>query len=75
MALVASPVLKSFSARVDHRRYNGASLLGLRGIVIKSHGSADSFAFRHALQRAADAASHGLTEKIAQAILESHSSP
>jgi phosphate acyltransferase len=73
MALVASPVLKRFSARVDHRRYNGASLLGLRGIVIKSHGSADSFAFRHALQRAADAASHGLNEKIAQALEESHS--
>lgn len=72
MALVASPVLKRFSARVDHRRYNGASLLGLRGIVIKSHGSADSFAFRHALQRAADAASHGLNEKIAQALDESH---
>jgi glycerol-3-phosphate acyltransferase PlsX len=73
MALVASPVLKRFSARVDHRRYNGASLLGLRGIVIKSHGSADSFAFRHALQRAADAASHGLNEKITQALKESHS--
>ncbi len=72
MALVASPVLKRFSARVDHRRYNGASLLGLRGIVIKSHGSADSFAFRHALQRAADAASHGLNQKIAQALEESH---
>jgi phosphate acyltransferase len=75
MALVASPVLKRFSARVDHRRYNGASLLGLRGIVIKSHGSADSFAFRHALQRAADAASHGLNEKIAQALEESRARP
>jgi phosphate acyltransferase len=73
MAVVASPVLKRFSARVDHRRYNGASLLGLRGIVIKSHGSADSFAFRHALQRAADAAVHGLNEKIAQALEESAS--
>lgn len=73
MAVIAQPVLKRFSARVDHRRYNGASLLGLRGIVIKSHGSADSFAFRHALQRAADAAAHGLNQKIAQALQERHS--
>ena len=74
MALVASPVLKRFSARVDHRRYNGASLLGLRGIVIKSHGSADAYSFEHALVRAADAASHGLNEKIAQVLHESHAS-
>ncbi len=72
MALVASPVLKRFSARVDHRRYNGASLLGLRGIVIKSHGSADAYSFGHALMRAADAAAHGLNEKIAQALEASH---
>ena len=72
MAVVASPVLKRFSKRVDHRRYNGASLLGLRGIVIKSHGSADAYAFRHALRRAADAASHGLNQKIEQALAESH---
>jgi glycerol-3-phosphate acyltransferase PlsX len=72
MAMIASPVLKRFSKRVDHRRYNGASLLGLRGIVIKSHGSADAYAFRHALRRAADAASHGLNQKIEQALAESH---
>ena len=45
-ALVALPVLKHFKARVDHRRYNGAALLGLRGLVFKSHGSADAFAFQ-----------------------------
>ena len=44
-ALVARPVLKAFKARIDHRRYNGACLLGLRGVVIKSHGSADDYAF------------------------------
>ena len=44
-ALVALPVLKRFKARVDQRRYNGAALLGLRGLVFKSHGSADAFAF------------------------------
>jgi glycerol-3-phosphate acyltransferase PlsX len=48
--LLALPVLRSFRADVDPRRYNGASLLGLRGIVIKSHGGADAVAFEHALQ-------------------------
>jgi glycerol-3-phosphate acyltransferase PlsX len=41
-ALAAMPVLKRFKDRVDHRRYNGAALLGLRGLVFKSHGSADA---------------------------------
>jgi glycerol-3-phosphate acyltransferase PlsX len=49
---MALPVINAFRQRVDHRRYNGASLLGLKGIVVKSHGSADSFALRFALQRA-----------------------
>lgn len=63
-ALVAMPVLKSFKRRLDHRRYNGASLLGLRGIVIKSHGSADAYAFRHAIQHAVDEARSGVLEHI-----------
>jgi glycerol-3-phosphate acyltransferase PlsX len=46
------PVLKSFRNRFDHRRYNGASLVGLRGIVVKSHGSADAYSFENAIQRA-----------------------
>jgi len=49
MGLIAAPVLKSLAKRIDPRRYNGASLLGLRGIVIKSHGSADSLALENAL--------------------------
>jgi glycerol-3-phosphate acyltransferase PlsX len=53
---------------VDHRRYNGAALLGLRGLVFKSHGSADAFAFEHALARAYEAASHGLLERVHQRI-------
>jgi len=48
--LVALPVLRGFRDDVDPRRYNGASLLGLRGIVIKSHGGADELAFEHALR-------------------------
>jgi glycerol-3-phosphate acyltransferase PlsX len=48
--LLALPVLRGFRDDVDPRRYNGASLLGLRGIVIKSHGGADALAFEHALK-------------------------
>lgn len=65
MGLVALPVLKRFKQRVDHRLYNGAPLLGLRGVVLKSHGSADVLAFGMALSRAADAASNQLIERIA----------
>jgi glycerol-3-phosphate acyltransferase PlsX len=64
-ALVALPIIKACKRRFDHRVYNGASLLGLKGIVFKSHGSADAFAFRCALQRAAEAARNRLPEKIA----------
>jgi len=63
-ALAALPVLNRFKARVDHRRYNGAALLGLRGLVFKSHGSADAFAFEHALNRAYDAARNGLLDRV-----------
>lgn len=64
MALLSMPVLKRFKRRLDHRRYNGASLVGLRGVVIKSHGSADAYAFEFALQRARDAARNGLLARI-----------
>jgi phosphate acyltransferase len=70
VALIAMPVLKNFKKHVDHRRYNGACLLGLKGIVLKSHGSADAFAFANALERAAEAARTGvlarITERVAQ---------
>lgn len=67
-ALVALPVLKRFKNRVDHRRYNGASLLGLRGVVVKSHGSADAFAFGCAIERAFEAAREGVLERIASQV-------
>lgn len=51
-AFVSSPVLKEIKRKIDPRRYNGASLLGLRGIVIKSHGGADRVAFAHAIEEA-----------------------
>ena len=63
-AVVALPVLNHFKTRVDPRRYNGAALLGLRGLVFKSHGSADAFAFEHALNRAYDAARNGLLNRV-----------
>jgi glycerol-3-phosphate acyltransferase PlsX len=69
-AIVALPVLNHFKARVDHRRYNGAALLGLRGLVFKSHGSADAFAFEQALNRAYDAARNRLLERVHDRILE-----
>jgi phosphate acyltransferase len=64
-ALVAMPVIRAFRDRLDHRRYNGASLLGLRGIVIKSHGSADVFAFRQALERAVAEVRNNVPQRIA----------
>jgi glycerol-3-phosphate acyltransferase PlsX len=51
-ALIARPVLKSLAVEMDSRNYNGASLVGLNGIVIKSHGSADAHAFQHAIETA-----------------------
>lgn len=48
--LAALPVLKAFKCQVDPRRYNGASLVGLRGVVVKSHGGADAIAFEHAIR-------------------------
>ena len=63
-ALVALPVLQRFKRRVDPRRYNGAALLGLRGLVFKSHGSADAYAFEQALARAYDAARNRLLDRV-----------
>ena len=63
-AALAYPVLSAFKRRVDYRRYNGAALLGLRGLVFKSHGSADEFAFCQALDRAYDAARNQLLERV-----------
>ena len=68
LAALAYPVLARFKQRVDHRRYNGAALLGLRGIVIKSHGSADAYAFEQALRRGCEAARHRLLERTIAAM-------
>lgn len=68
MARLALPVLQRFRHRVDHRRYNGAALLGLRGVVIKSHGSSDVVGFECALRRGFDASRHRLLERTAAAM-------
>jgi glycerol-3-phosphate acyltransferase PlsX len=67
-ALVSHPVLDAFKRRLDHRRYNGASLLGLRGIVIKSHGSADVVAFENAIVRGLDAVQSGVLKRISERV-------
>jgi glycerol-3-phosphate acyltransferase PlsX len=52
IALLAKPVLRGFRHKIDPRRYNGASLIGLQGIVVKSHGSADEVSFANAIKEA-----------------------
>jgi len=69
-AAIVYPVLMSFKRRIDSRRYNGATLVGLKGVVVKSHGGADAFAFANALNRAAAEVEHDMLEKIAQRISE-----
>ncbi len=59
---------------MDHRRYNGAAMLGLRGLVFKSHGTADAYAFEHALNRAYDAARHRLLDRVQDRIAAAVSS-
>src|SRR5512137_1098990 len=59
-AVVAYPVLKAFKRRVDPRRYNGATLVGLKGVVVKSHGGADVLAFHNALTKAYTEVTHGV---------------
>ncbi|MED5502654.1 MAG: phosphate acyltransferase PlsX [Pseudomonadota bacterium] len=63
-ALICYPVMKAVKKKVDPRRYNGASLLGLNGIVVKSHGGADSFAFHRAIETAYYEARNNIQEKI-----------
>jgi len=68
--LLAMPVLKAFKTKIDPRRYNGASLLGLRGVVVKSHGGADAFSFQHAIDIARAEAVEQVPKKIESKIEE-----
>ena len=67
-ALLAYPVLKSFKKRIDPRLYNGASFLGLRGLVIKSHGGADVLAFKTAIQLAEVEVKQDVIRKISEQV-------
>lgn len=75
MALCAMPVLKSFKKRLDPRRYNGASFLGLRGIVVKSHGGADQLAYVSAIHVAIEEARSGVLRRITEQLEIEHLQP
>ncbi len=68
IAIIATPILKNFKSTLDPGKYNGASLLGLRGIVVKSHGGADVDSFFYAIEEAYLEAHAKITEKIASQI-------
>ena len=67
-ALVAYPVLAAFKRRIDPRHYNGATLIGLRGVVVKSHGGADVLGFRHAIGKAHAEVAEGVLARITERI-------
>jgi glycerol-3-phosphate acyltransferase PlsX len=67
-ALIAMPVLRALARRIDPRRYNGASLLGLRGIVVKSHGGADVMAFENAIAIAKKEVKADIAARIEQQV-------
>jgi glycerol-3-phosphate acyltransferase PlsX len=69
-AVLAYPVIGALKKRMDHRRYNGGALLGLRGLVFKSHGSADAVGFEFALTRAYDAARNDLLTQLQRRIAQ-----
>jgi glycerol-3-phosphate acyltransferase PlsX len=69
-ALIASSALKAIKSRLNPSRYNGASLLGLRGLVFKSHGGADAYSFEWAIRRAYDAAKNDVQAQLSTMIAE-----
>ncbi len=69
-ALIGRGALKNFGNLVNPSRYNGASLLGLRGLVFKSHGGADAYSFEWAIKRAFDAAKYNVQEQLSTLITE-----
>ncbi|HEU4709244.1 MAG TPA: phosphate acyltransferase PlsX [Methylophilaceae bacterium] len=75
MAIACMPVLRAFKRRLDPRRYNGATLLGLRGIVVKSHGGADSFSFLHAIHTAIEESRSGVLHRITEQLEIEHLQP
>ncbi len=70
LGLFALPVLKAYKKRFDPRAYNGASLVGLRGIVVKSHGNADQTAFANAIRVAMLEVEQGVPDRIGERVAE-----
>jgi glycerol-3-phosphate acyltransferase PlsX len=70
--LIALPVIRAFKRKMDPRAYNGATLLGLNGIIVKSHGSADVFGFQQAILRAVEEVRGGLLRRIADQVHKHH---
>ena len=70
LGLLALPVLRAFKGRFDPRRYNGASLVGLRGIVVKSHGNADRTSVANAIRVAMLEVEMGVPDRIGQRVAE-----
>ncbi len=70
IGLLAKPVLQAFGNRIDPRRYNGASFLGLQGVVVKSHGGADAVAFANAINIALLEIGHNVPSMIAERLEE-----
>lgn len=70
IGLLAKPVLQAFGNRIDPRRYNGASFLGLQGVVVKSHGGADAVAFANAINIALLEIGHNVPSMIAARLNE-----
>ncbi|MBF0143529.1 MAG: phosphate acyltransferase PlsX [Magnetococcales bacterium] len=68
--LLAGPALRRFRTRVDARAYNGAKLMGLNGVVVKSHGSADAFAFANAIRVAVGLAVNRVNDRIQRHLAE-----
>jgi glycerol-3-phosphate acyltransferase PlsX len=73
--IIALPVIRAFKRKMDPRRYNGASLLGLNGIIIKSHGSADIFAYEQAILRGIEEVRGGLLRRIADQVGQYQTQP
>jgi glycerol-3-phosphate acyltransferase PlsX len=69
-ALIASGAIRAFSRRMNPSRYNGASLLGLRGLVFKSHGGESAYGYEWAIKRAFDAARYDVISRISKTIAE-----
>ena len=75
IALIAQPVMRDFKSKVDPGKYNGVSLLGLKGVVVKSHGNADVDSFFQAIKEAYLEAHAKITDKISAQLtreLEEH---